>query len=731
MAAAGGGGTIANLQVQVGADVAAALLGFATLQGAIGQVVDAVKGFVSEGIKMNAFAESAALQLTTLTGSAGTAAEKLDELFQVAARTPFTFESVVTANRQLQVFGGAALATRDNLTLLGDSAAATGARIEEVTFWTGRLYSQLEAGRPIGEASRWLQRMGVLSGEARLQLDALAESGAAGPEVWAAYTASLQRFSGAMAAQEKTWLGLISTMQDRIALLEGMATKNVFGRLETQVDSFNQKLADPHTGERAQQFGAGLALGFDLATNSANAMLAPLDLLISGLDREAQAAQEAAKHTRDWAAAAQAANARDFAGAMEAAQRAMEPIPATMGEIAAQARDSWGDARQAAVQMTESMEVANRVLGAAAVSADAADRAMEHLRATSAAYRDEITRLGAQQPILDQQRKTAHDAEMQRLYEQGQALAHAGDLNQVIAQEQIAAQQFAAEQAEKAAKAAADAQEDAFKAAADAIRQKNQETADAIREAQQASQEAVRRAYVGTADEAEAQYRRILNASQGVADSMTDMQRELDEAANRQVRGGTAGTADAERELEDIRKRYLTLLPDLTALDRDYAAARQQSQAADLALAAAQRDLSAALAATGGVQTLQTAALQHTVTAAKLAADAARDHERAMAAQRGEAVALTNALKGVSAQQEAMSGVRGENQANYGNPSGGGFPFMPPLPRGPHFVAPKVINVNINGPVTTTQGDFQQSVVNAVQQADRTGGLALTRYASR
>jgi hypothetical protein len=37
---------------------------------------------------------------------------------------------------------------------------------------------------------------------------------------------------------------------------------------------------------------------------------------------------------------------------------------------------------------------------------------------------------------------------MQRLYDEGQALAHAGDINQIVAQEQISAQQFATKQAE-------------------------------------------------------------------------------------------------------------------------------------------------------------------------------------------------------------------------------------------------------------------------------------------
>src|SRR5215510_1224248 len=104
------------------------------------------------GIKTAAGLETAQLQFQTLLGSAEEATAKVSELFTFAKRTPFESGPVIEASRRLQVFGDNALNTEENLTRVGDAAAAVSAPIEEVAFWVGRAYSQIRGGQPFGEA---------------------------------------------------------------------------------------------------------------------------------------------------------------------------------------------------------------------------------------------------------------------------------------------------------------------------------------------------------------------------------------------------------------------------------------------------------------------------------------------------------------------------------------------------------------------------------------------------
>lgn len=276
--------------------------GLQLTQAVVQGLNDTFGEMIRQGVAMNSFLESSELQFKTLTGSADVARDHVGMLADMAAHTPFTFESVTIASRQLEVFGGAALDTQDNLRMLGDAAAATGAPIEQVTFWTGRLYSQLQAGKPIGEASRWLQRMGVMSGEARQQLDALSESGASGAQIWAAFTESQRRFSGAMKEQEHTWVGLTSTMGDLFQLWEGMATRGAFKQLEQEVLEFNRVLASPAAAAAAKGLDATLTGLFDPFVRLTEIITGDTEALLKNAgawDGTARAAVEAARRAEE------------------------------------------------------------------------------------------------------------------------------------------------------------------------------------------------------------------------------------------------------------------------------------------------------------------------------------------------------------------------------------------------------------------------------------------------
>lgn len=183
---------------------------------AIGSVGSALGGIVQQSVGGNAAMEQYAVGFEVLLGSADAARERIGELFKFAATTPFEMGEVVRADRVLQTFGGTALATGKNLTLIGDIASAAQRPFEEVAMWVGRTYDALQSGRPWGEAAMRLQEMGVLSGKARGELEAMTKAGASGNQVWAAFTQDMSRFNGMMEQQSHTLTGLASTIKDNV-----------------------------------------------------------------------------------------------------------------------------------------------------------------------------------------------------------------------------------------------------------------------------------------------------------------------------------------------------------------------------------------------------------------------------------------------------------------------------------------------------------------------------------
>lgn len=184
------------------------------------------------GIKTLAGLETATLQFQTLMGSAEEAQKHVASLFEIAKRTPFETGPIIEASRKLEVFGGAALDTSENILRMGDAAAATGAPIEDVAFWVGRLFSQLQGGQKFGEAAMRLQELAVLSPEVRTEMERLQEAGADADDIFKVFTDHLDQFAGAMKLQENTLQGLTSTLSDMTKLSLGEIFAPVFGPLK-------------------------------------------------------------------------------------------------------------------------------------------------------------------------------------------------------------------------------------------------------------------------------------------------------------------------------------------------------------------------------------------------------------------------------------------------------------------------------------------------------------------
>ena len=186
------------------------ILNFQTITNTQGSGIRNVAG----GFETASSFEKYETQFKTLLKSQENAQARIAEYAEFGVKTPYNLPEIVEAGKLLQTFGGTALATGDNLTMVGDTASSVGATFSEMSFWIGRAYTSMKAGRPWGEAAMRLQELAVLSGTERQELEAMAKQGKTGMEVWEAFTRTLGKFSGGMDNLSKTMEGMQSNLED-------------------------------------------------------------------------------------------------------------------------------------------------------------------------------------------------------------------------------------------------------------------------------------------------------------------------------------------------------------------------------------------------------------------------------------------------------------------------------------------------------------------------------------
>ncbi|MDB6024004.1 MAG: hypothetical protein JWM68_227 [Verrucomicrobiales bacterium] len=212
-----------------------AVVPLAGLLGATASVYG-VAELIKGGLKFNAVIEQQTIAFKTLLGTMGAAQTRVKELSKFAAQTPFELPEVIAANRLLQTLTGGALATEEGMRLVGDAAAAVGRDFQETAMWTGRLYAGLQSGTPIGEATMRLLEMGLISGETKVKLERLAQSGTSVGHGMEIMRETFKGTSGAMLDQSKTFNGLMSTLKDGFAIMMGESVKPFFDQLKVMLD---------------------------------------------------------------------------------------------------------------------------------------------------------------------------------------------------------------------------------------------------------------------------------------------------------------------------------------------------------------------------------------------------------------------------------------------------------------------------------------------------------------
>ena len=248
--------------VFMGIGGAVATKGLEAIGGAFGKVKGAV-------VDMNATLETSKISWGVLLGSTDAAEKKLQDLYGFAAKTPFDFPGVEKASRLLQTFGGDALNTGANMTMIGDIASGVGQPFEDVAMWTGRMYDAMQSGKPFGESAARLQEMGAMSGATRTRLEEMQKSGASGAEMWATFGNEMGRFGGMMEKQSSSFSGRMATMSDTLTQLAATAGKPIFDMMSSALGVLldENHLGSPKVAEFATALSTQLASGITKAVS--------------------------------------------------------------------------------------------------------------------------------------------------------------------------------------------------------------------------------------------------------------------------------------------------------------------------------------------------------------------------------------------------------------------------------------------------------------------------------
>lgn len=219
-------------------------LGMATLYGTA--FTGAVGAFATGvGLNFNATMEQNTVAFTQFLGSTKKAKGYLNELYKIAATTPFEFPDLVSGARRFLAFGFAAKESKKILQEVGDTAAGLGGGAEEIDRMVMAIGQMKAKGRIQTEELLQLAELGVpvfdylskglkMSGD-QLQ-DELRKGSVGFKEGLDAIRAGMRKdFGGMSKEQAKTFTGQLSTLKDNVTQMLGKMTKPLFNWLRRDV----------------------------------------------------------------------------------------------------------------------------------------------------------------------------------------------------------------------------------------------------------------------------------------------------------------------------------------------------------------------------------------------------------------------------------------------------------------------------------------------------------------
>lgn len=265
-------------------------IGVLGLQALAGTVADVLTGMVAGNAEMERYE----VQLGVLLGGADKAKERLAELAEFGAKTPFELPEVVRAEKVLLGFGltgqravdMTGKSATDLRTIIGDIAAGTGASFEEIAsnfgkFSAGATGDALSRFTELGILTReTLEGMGIEFSKSGEMLSPL-------PEAMKAITQITEsRFGGMMDKMSTTFEGQMSTLADNFNAAKRVIMQPIFEVLRDSLGGVNELLGSGAVQDGLEAIGSALAgvIGgvIDFGKSVATAAAPALDMLGKG-----------------------------------------------------------------------------------------------------------------------------------------------------------------------------------------------------------------------------------------------------------------------------------------------------------------------------------------------------------------------------------------------------------------------------------------------------------------
>jgi len=240
-------------------------LGLAATAGGVVGVI----GAIVSGVASNAEFERYETQFGVLLGSTEAAQQRLKELAQFGASTPFELPEVVKADKILQGFGLHSLEAAEKFgfsgeqirTIAGDVASGTGSSFEEMSLLLGKF----SAGAT-GEAISRMAELGIASradlAKMGLEFDKSGALLSPLPEAMEVVLKLMQeKYGGMMQAQSSTFEGMVSNMQDWVAGTLRTMSAPIFEVVKEKLGSLLAYLNDPATQAALASIAVAIADG--------------------------------------------------------------------------------------------------------------------------------------------------------------------------------------------------------------------------------------------------------------------------------------------------------------------------------------------------------------------------------------------------------------------------------------------------------------------------------------
>lgn len=236
---------------------------------AVDGITSSLGGLVKGMIGGNAEFENYNTRFSVMLGSADAAKQRMKELAEFGAKTPFELPGVVEADTVLQGFGlhseeaakKFGFSGQQILTIAGDVASGTGSDFKEMSLLIGKF----SAGAT-GEAISRMQELGITNRDELtkmgLEFSKSGELLSPLPEAMQVVLGLMQqKYGGLMDAQSTTFSGMMSNLQDWVGNTMRTLGAPIFDVVKQQLSSLLTFLNDPGTMAALNSFALGLAGG--------------------------------------------------------------------------------------------------------------------------------------------------------------------------------------------------------------------------------------------------------------------------------------------------------------------------------------------------------------------------------------------------------------------------------------------------------------------------------------